>query len=138
VNPYECGQGWQVDLTKDAFIGKDALAKVKAEGVTHKLAGLRMGGTPITWYAADFYHVFHQGQLVGYVTSAWFSPTQDSNIALAMLPVDLTELGTALEVALPTKYSDTPTVPATVEKTPFRQPAKGNEGTGLRQTGSKL
>ena len=138
VNPFECGQGWQVDLTKDAFVGKDALAKIKAEGVTHKLAGLRMGGEPITWYAADFYHVFQKGELVGYVTSAWYSPTQQSNIALAMLPADLTALGTELEVALPTKYSSAPTVAATVEKTPFRQPAPGNEGTGLRQTGSKL
>merc|ERR1711972_1140777 len=124
VNPYECG--------------KDALAKIKTNGVTHKLAGLKMGGDPITWYASDFYHVFSGGELVGYVTSAWFSPTQESNIALAMLPVDLTAIGTSLEVALPTKYSDSPTVAATVEKTPFRQPAKGNEGTGLRQTGSKL
>merc|ERR1719473_608263 len=138
VNPYECGQGWQVDLTKESFIGKDALAKIKAQGVTHKLAGLRMGGEEIQWYAADFYHVFHGKELVGYVTSAWYSPTQKSNIALAMLPVELTELGTNLEVALPTKYSSTPTVPATVEKTPFRKPALGNEGTGLRLTGSKL
>jgi aminomethyltransferase len=138
VNPYECGQGWQVDLTKDAFIGKDSLAKIKANGVTHKLAGLKMGGDPITWYASDFYHVFSGEQLVGYVTSAWYSPTQQSNIALAMLPVDLAAIGTSLEVALPTKYSNSPTVAATVEKTPFRQPAKGNEGTGLRQTGSKL
>jgi len=138
VNPFECGQGWQVDLTKDAFIGKDALAKIKAEGVTHKLAGLLMGGEPINWYVADFYHVLHKGELVGYVTSAWYSPTQGSNIALAMLPVDLTELGQELEVALPKMYSDQPTVPAKVEKTPFRQPAKGNEGTGLRLTGSKL
>jgi len=138
VNPYECGQGWQVDLTKDAFIGKDALAKVKANGVTHKLAGLKMGGDPITWYASDFYHVFSGEELVGYVTSAWYSPTQESNIALAMLPADLAAIGTSLEVALPTKYSNTPTVAATVEKTPFRQPAKGNEGTGLRQTGAKL
>jgi len=138
VNPYECGQGWQVDLTKDAFVGKDALAKIKAEGVSHKLAGLLMGGDPITWYAADFYHVLHKGELVGYVTSAWYSPTQGSNIALAMLPVDLAEIGTDLEVALPTKYSNSPTVPAKVEKTPFREPARGNEGTGLRLTGSKL
>jgi aminomethyltransferase len=138
VNPYECGQGWQVDLTKDAFVGKDALAKIKKEGVTHKLAGLRMGGKPITWYQSDFYHVLSDGELVGYVTSAWFSPTQDSNIGLAMLPVGLTELGTNLEVALPTLYSSTATVPATVEKTPFRPPARGNEGTGLRLTGSKL
>merc|ERR1711957_8712 len=62
VNPYECGQGWQVDLTKDAFVGKDALAKIKKEGVTHKLAGLRMGGKPITWYQSDFYLVLtHTG-----------------------------------------------------------------------------
>jgi len=138
VNPYECGLGWQVDLTKEAFIGKDNLAKVKAQGVSHKLAGLRMGGEPITWYQSDFYHVISQGELVGYVTSAWYSPTQESNIALAMLPVDMTKIGTELEVALPTLYSSSPTVKATVEKTPFRQPAKGNEGTGLRLTGSKL
>jgi glycine cleavage system aminomethyltransferase T len=138
VNPYECGMGWQVDLTKDAFIGKDNLAKIKKEGVTHKIAGLRMGGDPITWYAADFYHVFSNGELVGYVSSAWYSPTQESNIALAMLPADLTKLGTKLEVALPKMYSNTPTVPASVEKTPFRAPAKGNEGTGLKTTGSKF
>jgi len=138
VNPYECGLGWQVDLTKDAFIGKDALSKVKQQGVTHKLAGIRMGGDPITWYIADFLHVFSGGELVGYITSAWYSPTQESNIGFAMLPVELAALGTPLEVALPTKYSSTPTVAATVEKTPFRPPAQGNEGTGLRLTGSKL
>ena len=126
------------DLTKDSFIGKDALAKIKKSGVTHKIAGLRMGGDPITWYASDFYHVFHDGELVGYVSSAWFSPTQNSNIGLAMLPIDLTKIGTQLSVALPKKYSSNPTVQATVEKTPFRQPAEGNEGTGLRQTGSKF
>lgn len=127
-----------MDLTKDAFIGKDSLAKIKKEGVTHRLAGLRMGGEPINWYIADFYHVFNKGELVGYVTSAWYSPAQESNIAFAMLPVDLTSLGTELEVALPTKYSSTPTVPATVEKTPFKKPASGNEGTGLKQTGQKF
>merc|ERR1711939_1155706 len=55
----------------------------KKKGVTHKIAGIRMGGDPITWYASDFYHVFHKGELVGYVSSAWYSPTQESNIALA-------------------------------------------------------
>jgi len=138
VNPYECGQGWQVDLTKDDFIGKKSLAQIKEQGVSHKLAGLKMGGLPITWYAADFYHVLSKGELVGYVTSAWYSPSQQSNIALAMLPVDLTTIGTELEVALPSKYSNLPTVPAMVEKTPFKTPAPGNEGTGLRLTGSKL
>merc|ERR1712039_1076788 len=53
TNPFECGQGWQVDLTKESFIGKNALAEIKKNGVTHKIAGLRMGGDPITWYASD-------------------------------------------------------------------------------------
>eukprot|EP00941_MAST-03F_sp_MAST-3F-sp1_P002133 g2133.t1 len=137
TNPYQCGLGWQVDLTKEDFIGKKALAKIKEEGVTHKLAGLRMGGKPITWYAADFYHVLHAGEVIGYVTSAWFSPTQDSNIALAMLPVEYTDIGTDLEVALPSMYADAP-VMAQVAQTPFKAPAAGHKGTGLLQTGSKL
>merc|ERR1719266_578499 len=141
TNPYECGLGWQVDFTKDNFIGKAALAKIKEQGVTHKLAGLKMGGEQITWYAADFYHVFKDDELVGYVTSCWYSPNQESNIGYAMLPVELTTLGTELEVALPDLYKsdkNAPTVRAVVEKTPFKQPAKGNEGHGLRTTGTKL
>jgi len=137
TNPYQCGLGWQVDHSKDDFIGKKALAKIKAEGVTHKLAGIRMGGDPITWYAADFYHVFADGEMVGYVTSAWFSPTQDSNIALCMLPVEYTNIGTKLTVALPAMYASSP-VEAEVAETPFKEPAAGHKGTGLLQTGSKL
>ena len=79
-NPYEVGLGWQVDLSKDSFIGKDALAKIKEEGVTHKLVGVVMGGEPIDWYPSDFYHVLDGDKLVGYITSAWFSPSQNSNI----------------------------------------------------------
>merc|ERR1712050_115234 len=128
-------------MGKDAFIGKAALAKIKEQGVTHKLAGLKMGGEPITWYMADFYHVFKDDELVGYVTSCWYSPTQESNIGFAMLPVELTTLGTELKVALPKLYlsdENALTVLANVEKTPFKQPAKGNEGHGLRLTGTKL
>ncbi|MCH8142908.1 MAG: aminomethyl transferase family protein [Proteobacteria bacterium] len=135
TNPYECGLGWMVDLSKRDFIGKAALQKIHAEGVSHKLAGLRMGGEPITWYPADFYHVFADGELVGYVTSAWFSPAQASNIAFAMLPVELTELGTNLQVALPRTYADG-LVDAEVVQTPFKRP--DSPGTGLLTTGSKL
>merc|ERR1712066_548785 len=123
VNPYECGMGWQVDLKRsDNFVGRKALEKVKAEGVTHKLAGLRMGGKPIEWYNADFYHVFASDNktLIGYVTSAWYSPTQGCNIAMAMLPVKYTEIGTKLGVALPNRYKESDVDPAEVCATPFK------------------
>jgi len=141
TNPYQCGLGWQVDLTKKSFIGKNALAKIKKNGVTHKLAGLKFGGKPITWYIADFYHVKHKGEIVGFVTSAWFSPTQKSNIGFGMLPVGLTELGQELEVVLPDVYAEKAGqshTGATVVTTPFKAPDRAEEGTGLKTTGSKF
>jgi len=77
-------------------------------------------------------------ELIGYVTSAWYSPAQGCNIAMAMLPVRCAELGAKFGVALPNRYKENDVDPAEVCKTPFAAPPKGNEGTGLRTTGSKL
>ena len=72
-NPYEVRLGWQVDLNKGNFIGKEALAKIKEEGVKQRLVGLKVGGEPITWYNEDFYLVkdIDTGDDVGYITSAF-------------------------------------------------------------------
>ena len=137
VNPFEVGLGWQVDFSKEAFIGKDALQKIHGDGVTHKLCGVRMGGEPITWYPSDFYHVFDEAgsKLVGYLTSAWFSPTQESNIAFAFVPAASAEIGTKMKVAMPDVYGGG-LVDAEVVKTPFKKPH--DPGTGLSATGQKL
>lgn len=140
TNPYQCGLGWQVDLTKESFIGKDALAKIKAQGVSHKLCGVQFGGEQITWYPADFYHVKNKNdELVGHITSAWYSPTIGSNVGFAFVPIELAALGTDLEVVLPELYNPTgEQVNAKVVKTPFKMPETDELGTGLRATGSKL
>lgn len=140
VNPFEVGLAWQVNLKKENFIGKGALAKIKAEGATHRLVGLRLGGKPINWYPADFYHVRdapakHGGQLVGYVTSAWFSPAQQSNIALAYLPASFAETGTDLSVTLPAEYAETGCVPATVVPVPFKVVDSAESRTGMSKSG---
>jgi aminomethyltransferase len=134
VNPFEVGLGWQVDFGKDDFIGKKALEGLK-DNVTHKLCGVRMGGDPITWYPSDYYHVFDGDKLVGYLTSAWFSPTQESNIAFAFLPAALAEIGSKLKVAMPDVYGGG-LVDAEVVKTPFKKPH--DAGSGLSATGQKL
>ena len=138
VNPFEIGLGWQVDFSKERFIGKAALEKQR-DNVTHKLCGVRMGGEDITWYPSDFYHVMDENgdKLVGYITSAWYSPAQESNIGYAFVPVKYAELGTKLQVGLPEIYNPGgKPVAAEVVKTPFKKPA--NPGTGLLQTGGKL
>ena len=128
-NPYEVRLGWQVDLDKRSFIGKDALARIKAEGVTQRLVGLRMGGDPITWYNEAFYRV-RDGQTdedVGYVTSAFWSPNLDSNIALAVLPRSHWNRGTGVQVQLPSEGI----VDAEVVRVPFVDPSKERPKTAL-------
>ena len=122
-NPYEVRLGWQVDLEKKAdFIGKQALTKIKQEGVSQRLVGIRMGGEPITWYNEDFYLVKDEdtGNDVGYVTSAFWSPNQGSNIALAVMPKSHWRIGTDVKVQLPADGI----VDATVVRVPFRDPSK--------------
>ena len=122
TNPFEVGLGWQVDFSKDDFIGKAALRKIKKAGVKQKLAGLKMGGSPITWYNEDFWYVTNRsGQEIGYITSAFWSPTHDTNIALATLPAAYARTGTRLKAVLPAE--DGP-VDAEVVPVPFKDPKK--------------
>ena len=114
---------------------KKHLSKVKAEGASHKLRGVIFGGKPIEWYISDFYHVHADDKLVGYMTSAWYSPAMESNIGFVFVPVKYSELGTKLTVSLPKVYSDT-SVEATVMKTPFKK--SDSPGSGLLRTGTKL
>ena len=128
-NPYEVRLGWQVDLNKSNFIGKDALARVKEEGVKQRLVGLKVGGEPITWYNEDFYLVkdVDAGHDVGYVTSAFWSPNVGSNIALAVMPPTHWRRGTRVNVLLPKDGI----VDAEVVRVPFFDPTKERPKTVL-------
>lgn len=105
TNPFEVGMGyeWMVDLDQDAdFIGKAALQRIKAEGPRRKLAGVEIGGERLGSFndgsMIDVMPVLHDGERVGQVTSACYSPRLERNIGYAMVPVELTELGTELLV----------------------------------------
>ena len=124
------------------FIGKSALYAIKEAGVTHRLAGIKVGGKRVDWYPADFYHVLDRasGDIVGYVTSMWYSPVQCSNIALAFLPVHLTTECTELAVMLPDVYANQPGVAelATVVAVPFKTVDSAKDRTGMKGNGRKL
>ena len=128
-NPFEVRLGWQVDLEKGDYIGKEALARIKAEGVRQRLVGLQLGGEPLTWYNEDFYLVKDEdsGADVGYVTSAFYSPNLGTNIALATMPRSHWRRGTRVKVALPKDGL----VDAEVVRVPFRDPSKAIPNTEL-------
>jgi glycine cleavage system aminomethyltransferase T len=107
-NPFEVGYHytWMVDLDQEAdFMGKDALKRIKNEGVKQKLVGVDIDGEPLGTYIdnemLDFFPVSANGRELGRVTSACYSPRLERNIGLAMLPIEFTELGTELQVETP-------------------------------------
>jgi aminomethyltransferase len=126
TNPYEVGMGydWMVDLEQGAdFIGKEALRRIKEEGPKRKLAGVEISGDSLGSYndgsMIDFFPVSHDGREVGRVTSACHSPRLEKNIGYAMVPIELGELGTELEVDVYGEHRD-----AVVVEMPFIDPKK--------------
>ena len=118
--PYHVGLGWLVDEDKEAdYLGKEALKRVKAEGVKRKLVGVEIGGERIEFNPAKW-PVGAGGATVGYITSAIYSPRLAKNIGFAMVPSEHARLGAALTVCIP-GVGDRE---ATVVKRPFVDPKK--------------
>jgi aminomethyltransferase len=97
VTPLEAGYSMFVKLDKSAFIGKEALAKQKAEGLKRKIVGFELEGPGI---ARHGYEVLAEGRSIGHVTTGYSSPTLKKNIGLALVDIDHTELGTTFEVQI--------------------------------------
>ena len=99
TNPFELGLDRLVNLDIEAnFIGKSSLRRIKAKGVERKQVGLVLDGAPLTGPNTSFWAITDKGKTIGKVTSAVFSPRLQKNIALAMVSVDRTALGTELRV----------------------------------------
>jgi aminomethyltransferase len=119
-NPYEVGLGWLIDQDKKAsYIGKEALAKIKAEGVKRKLVGVEIAGAPIEFNSTKW-PVGKDGQVIGRITSAIHSPRLKKNVGYAMVPNAHAGLGTQLQVEVP----GAGVREATVVSKPFVDPKK--------------
>jgi glycine cleavage system aminomethyltransferase T len=102
-NPFEVtGLERLVDLEKDQdFIGREALARIKAEGVRRKLMGIEIPGEPLASELAEPWPVRATGGVVGRVTDAIHSPRLERNIGYAWVPIELSAPGTEIEVETP-------------------------------------
>lgn len=119
-NAYEVGLGWLVDEDKKAnYLGKEALAKIKAQGVKQKLVGVEIAGDPIEFNMTKW-PVTKDGKRIGRVTSAIHSPRLDKNIGYAMVPTAHAALGTTFTVDV----ADVGPRNATVVNKPFIDPKK--------------
>ena len=120
TNPFELGFDRLVNLDTDInFIGKEALKKIKQEGVKRKQVGLIIDCDALSGPNTTFWPIKKDGKTIGKVTSAVYSPRLKKNIALAMIKVNHSELGNQLDIETQEgKYS------ATIVEKPFYDPKK--------------
>lgn len=115
ITPVEAGLSMFCKLDKDNFIGKDAVARQKAEGVTRKAVGLEIQGPAPARHGYEVLDT--EGNVIGAVSTGYRSITLDRNLAVAMVDVKFSKLGTGVNVRVRRK-----TFPATVVKKRFYTP----------------
>ena len=146
ILPFQCNLGYQVPRRKRAdYVGKQALEAARAAmeagnpPFRNTLVGMVFGGRPVTDYANDFWLIAGAdgGDPVGYVTSPWFSPELETNIALGYVPWEMRDSGTALRIHLPPEYADRPGEPVAAEvvDVPFRPSVNPNAREVARSKG---
>jgi len=111
TTPLEASLGWLVKMKKGNFVGRDALAKQKDEGLKRKLVGFT---TTERSFPRHGYPIFVKGKPSGEVRSGTMSPTLGIPIGTAYVPPDSAAEGSPLEIEIRGKR-----IPATVQKMPF-------------------
>ena len=120
TNPYEVGLDRLVSLDSDInFIGKDALKKIKENGIKRKQVGLIIDCDPLKGPNTTFWKIKKNNKIIGKVTSAVYSPRLKKNIALAMISIEESKIGNIVDVEVMNK-----TVKSTIVEKPFYDPKK--------------
>jgi aminomethyltransferase len=119
TNPLEAGLGWVVKPAKGAFVGREAIERVRAAGPARRLVGLEMTERAV---ARHGYPVVKEGAPSGLVTSGSYGPSVDRYIAMAYVATAHAAVGTEVGVEIRGQVKA-----ARVVKTPFH-PSRVKKG----------
>ena len=101
-NPFEVGLDWMIDLDqKDDFIGKEALVTIKQNGIKKKLMGAEIAGPKMEFFNEENLDVSIDGDIVGEMMSAVFSPRFEKNICYIILDVEHALPGKSVDIQTP-------------------------------------
>ena len=115
INPLEADLAWIVKFDKGDFVGRAALEKSLAQGLTRKLVGFEMTERGIGRVG---FEVWVDGVAAGWVTSGGPSPTLNKNIGLCFLPIDKAEPGLPIQIQIRNAPVAAVTVPTPFYKRP--------------------
>ena len=120
TNPFELGLDRLVNLDSDIdFIGREALKKIKQNGIKKKQIGLIIDCDPLAEPNTTFWPVYKDGVVIGKITSAVYSPRLKKSIALAMIEIAYSDIGSVLDIK-----ADNRNYKAKIVETPFYDPKK--------------
>ena len=97
ITPIEASLSMFARLEKPEFIGKEALEKQKAEGVTRRIVGIELEGKAVP---RQGYPVEVNGEVVGEVTTGYNSISTGKSVAMAMVKKEYAKLGTPVEIRI--------------------------------------
>lgn len=97
ITPIMAGLGIFVKLDKDEFIGKEALAKQKAEEPAKKLVGIELKDKAIPRHG---YAVLKDGQPIGEVTTGYHTISTDKSVCMALIDAQYAALDTEVEIQI--------------------------------------
>jgi len=103
LSPIEAGLGMFVKLDKEEFVGKEAVAKQKAEGVTRKIIGIELAGKAIPRHGYD---VEADGKVIGSVTTGYNSISTGKSVCMALVDIAYAKIGTPVQVRIHRKLHD--------------------------------
>jgi aminomethyltransferase len=136
-SPAEIGLGKLVDLKKETFVGREALAREAKKGADRALVGLEINWNEVealydkvgmapqvpSMASRTAVPVYRGGRVVGKATSTTWSPTLKKMIALACVNRENSAVGTTLNMEI-TVEAVRHTVSAKIAPLPFFNPAR--------------
>lgn len=97
ITPLEACLGIFVKLDKENFIGKEALAAQKADGLKRKIVGIELKDKAIPRHG---YEVEADGKVVGVVTTGYNSISTGKSVCLALVDINYAKLDTEVAVRI--------------------------------------
>jgi aminomethyltransferase len=137
-SPFELDLAWTVDLAKERFVGRDALAAEKARAPAWQFVGIEIEWNSLERLYADVglatrlpsaawrmsVPIYAQGEQAGYATSGGWSPLLKKYIALAHLRSRWAMPGTPLEIEITVEHRRKRAAARVVKKPFFDPPRK--------------
>lgn len=121
TNPYEVGLGKFVSLEReDDFIGKEALKKIKEDGIKRQFVGYMIEGEALASGNQHKWPVKDGEVFIGFVSASAWSPRVNSNIGVGLVETAYSEPGSKVTIQTDLELGD---LNATVSKLPFDIPA---------------